>query len=249
MRKYLWLGLYLGPRVLLNWFWITRMAKNPKKYSWIRRYNRVRKFLKMLNRSLRIDYYISGIENLPPIDTYLFYPNHQSFMDPLILIDILRDPLTFVAKEESAKFPFVGKIIKILDGEFMDRNNLREELKTMKNVKHSLLHENKRWAVFPEGTRTKNEDMSMNEFKAGSFKLATATEKMIVPVCMYGTFRPLSTKHHLKRYPVHVHFFEPIKKEEYMEKSTQEIAQFVQDKIKTKLDEFRLKDLEIIKKL
>ena len=61
----------------------------------------------------------------------------------------------------------------------------------MKKIKVSLKEDNLKWIIFPEGTRSKNINHEVNEFKAGSFKMAMSQGVDIYPVATWGSFRVL----------------------------------------------------------
>lgn len=202
------------------------------------RYNKIKDIITKENRHLRVNLIVSGQENLPSDQSYLITPNHQGIMDTLVLFECFEDPISYVAKNELSKIPFVKKIIPTIDGYFLERDNLRQEIKVMKNVQKSLKNDNIKWIIFPEGSRTKNPDFKMNDFKAGTFKFPMAISKKIVPCAIYGTSYVFNRHVHKKKYNIYVHFFEPLTPEMYKNMNTQEVASYAQKLIQDKVDEF-----------
>ncbi|HBD06190.1 MAG TPA: hypothetical protein DCY93_02125 [Firmicutes bacterium] len=246
MIKYARLGIGLIPHLTKASFWIGKYAKHKDKYPLEKRYNKTRHLIHIAFDHFRTDLYIDGEENIPSVNS-LIVPNHQSLMDPVILIHYFSKPITFVAKEETKKFPWFGKLITCIDGVFIERDNLRQEIRIIRQVTESLQNEDKSWVIFPEGTRSKDKDMKMSEFKAGSFKPALSSKAPILPVAIFGTHRILDQKLHRKRYPVQISFLKPIEYEEYKDLSTIDISKLVQDKIAERLEQLKEKDKELLK--
>lgn len=234
----------VGPRIIGGYFaWMRKYAKHPEKYPFKDRYNKVRKLLLALDKSFDVKYIVEGLDKLPK-ETYCLISNHLSAYDPLVFINILEEPCTFVAKKELENKPFAGKIIKGIDGLFLDREDLKQSLRVMMKVEKELKERQKNWIIFPEGTRNKDPLKLVKDFHHGTFRPATKAEVPIVPVALYGTFRVLKRKPIYKAYPIHVKFLDPIYPSEYKSMTTQEIASLCQEKIEQALSyELRKKDL------
>lgn len=175
--------------------------------------------------------------------------NHQSNFDPLLLIDLMETPTTFVSKIETLKFPFVGRVATFLDVLFMDREDLRQSFAVMKEVTRRLEENNERFVIFPEGTRSKNDLRELLEFKPGAFKAPMKAKATIVPVAIFGSYKPLNSKFYQRLYRVDIHFFTPIRYEDYKDLSTSDIAQKVEEMVKEKTNELRLNQTDMIKLL
>ncbi|MCF0118027.1 MAG: 1-acyl-sn-glycerol-3-phosphate acyltransferase, partial [Bacilli bacterium] len=181
----------VGFYILKNYYkWMKPYGKHPERVPFETRYNRFRKFLKVFNERVGVSLYVKGKENIPN-DVCFFAPNHQGFLDPLMLVDIVDKPTSFVGKVEVQKYPFVNYAFKGLDGLFLERDNLRTSIKIIRQVEQSLIADEKSWGIFPEGTRTRNKDFELNDFHAGTFKIALDSKKPIVPVAIFGTSRVL----------------------------------------------------------
>ena len=150
MLKYLRLVFTAGLRILWDWlFYILRYAKHPERYPLEKRYAKVHKLIVYVVDCYRVDFKVKGLEHLRRLEAsdkpYLMCANHESNMDPIVMLYFCEKPISFVAKKETEKFPFVGKIIKSIDGLFMDRDDLRQSLRVMielgkrlENGKHHL---------------------------------------------------------------------------------------------------------------
>ncbi|MBW6411503.1 lysophospholipid acyltransferase family protein [Clostridium weizhouense] len=151
---------------------------------------------------------IIGIENLPKDQTVLFVSNHQSNFDIPLLMSSIDVPKGFIAKKELESWPFISTWMKHLNCIFMDRKNLRKSAQSIvEGIK--LLKNGYSMVIFPEGTRSKGKEIS--EFKSGSFKLATKSKCLIVPITINGTYKLLEQNKNIIR-PADIEIFihEPI---------------------------------------
>ena len=230
--------------ILWDYFaWMRKYAKHPEKYPFEKRYQKVRKLLKKLDKGFNVKYIIEGLDKLPK-EHYCLIANHLSAYDPVALISILDEPCTFVAKQELADKPFAGKIIQGIDGLFLNRDDLKQQLRTMMKVEDSLKQRNKNWIIFPEGKRKKDPLKPTGDFHHGTFRPAVKAGVPIVPVALYGTFRVLKKKPKYKVYPIHIKFLDPIYPEQYKDMTTNQIAGICQEKIEQAIVyELRSKDL------
>lgn len=130
---------------------------------------------------------VIGEENIPKDQPVLYIGNHRSFFDVPITYSRCPDLTGYVAKKELLKAPLLNVWMKYLHCLFLDRENIKEGLKTIlagiDKIKHGISI-----FIFPEGTRNKNEsDLELLPFHEGSFKLATKTGCPVIPVAMNNT--------------------------------------------------------------
>ncbi len=122
---------------------------------------------------------VIGAENIPTDGPVVYVANHQSNFDVPLAITQLPKTKGFIAKAETEKIPFVRTWMRAMQCVFIDRENMRQQVKAISSgVK--LLKSGQSMVIFPEGTRSPNGQMG--EFKAGSLKLATKSGVPIVPV-------------------------------------------------------------------
>ncbi|WP_026886692.1 lysophospholipid acyltransferase family protein [Clostridium beijerinckii] len=129
---------------------------------------------------------VTGLDNLPKNQTVLFVSNHQSNFDIPLLLSSIDIPKGFIAKKELEKLPFISSWMKYINCIFMDRDNLRKSAESIVEGVN-LLKSGYSMVIFPEGTRSKGK--SVDEFKGGSFKLATKSKCPIVPLTIKGTYK------------------------------------------------------------
>lgn len=129
---------------------------------------------------------VHGVENLPQDKPVLFISNHQGNFDIPLLLGYVNKPKGFVAKIEILKMPIIRTWMKYMGCVFMDRNDMRQSLKTI-NEAAEHIKAGCSIVLFPEGTRSKSD--IMGDFKPGSFKLASKAEATIVPVTIKGSYK------------------------------------------------------------
>lgn len=229
-------------KVIPNFFKIiffNLFHRNNMKHSRVRMQRFISDEMRDVSRKIGVKFVVSGQENLPNEQSYLVCPNHQAAYDAVTMISMFKnEPMSLVAKKELRKVPLVGGLNNSLGSVFMDRSNLKQELKDMLKVRKSLQNDDCKWVIFPEGTRTKDPNFKLGEFKPGAMKFPMSIGKKIIPCAIYGTKRVLDPKDHHKEYPVYVHFFPPISKEQYEKMSTNEVAHLLKEMIQKKVDEF-----------
>lgn len=128
---------------------------------------------------------IIGLENIPKDEPVLFIGNHNGFYDIIIPYVLMKRPTGFVAKKEMWKIPILRRWMQNLYCLFLDRDNMKEGLKTiLKGIDY--IKDGKSIAIFPEGTRNKGKQEIL-PFKAGSFKFAEKTGCKIIPMTQNNT--------------------------------------------------------------
>ncbi len=176
---------------------------------------------------------------IPDNEPVLFTPNHRSYWDILCVHNAIKKPVGFVAKIEMYKYPFLKWWMQDIGCIFLDRDNPREGLKTIKQgAEYLKLGHN--MVLCPEGTRNQKDEML--PFKEGSLKMAEKSGCKVIPVAIIGTDDLMENlgKFRMKKGPVKIIFGEPINlktdiPEEYKKRS----AAYVQTKVQAMLDEYR----------
>ena len=224
--------LRVGPRLLgFYLFYLYRWSRHLEKYPRDMRFAKCRKLIQAIGRALNTKVTVFGLENLPKDETFFMVSNHMSAFDPIPYISNVDGNMTFVGKKELMDLPILPAAMTILEGEYIDRDNLRQSLKVMLKVEDDLKNHQKSWMIFPEGTRIRDQMLPVGEFHHGTFRPAMKAKVPIVPAAIYGSFRVLKTKPQFKIYPVFISFLKPIYPEEYQGLSTADVAAIVQKRI------------------
>ena len=148
---------------------------------------RVRAIFKKLLKMAGVTVEVRGFENIPQDRPVLYVGNHRSYFDILVGYTTAPGLLGFVAKKEMEKIPLLSKWMLNVNCLFLDRDNIKEGLKTILAGIEKIRRGVSVW-IFPEGTRNKNEQLSnLLPFKEGSLKIAEKSGCPVVPVAIKGT--------------------------------------------------------------
>lgn len=139
---------------------------------------------KMINFISGVKTTVIGFENIPKDEPVLFIGNHHGFFDVIISYSMMQRPTGFVSKKEFEKVPLFNIWMRYLHCLFIDRENIREGMKTiLKGIDE--IKSGVSIAIFPEGTR--NEGDGIMPFKEGSFKIAEKSGCKIIPMVQNNT--------------------------------------------------------------
>ena len=135
----------------------------------------------------RVKYY--GLENIPGEGGYLLCSNHVTGMDMLFLGVKIKRMVNWMAKAELFKIPVIGWLIRLLGAFPVERGkgDMRAARSTL-----DLLEQGKIVGIFPQGTRTKNKDISKIKVRHGAARFAIESGKPIFPVGISGGERLFS---------------------------------------------------------
>lgn len=195
--------------------------------------------LRIVQGAFKVVIWLSGVkltvigeENVPKDAAVLYIGNHRSYFD--IVLTYARCPrLTgYIAKKEILKVPLLSRWMKFLHCLFLDRDDIREGLKTIlaavDKIKSGISI-----MVFPEGTRsTGPSELEMLPFHEGSFKIATKTGCPIIPVSITNSANLF--ENHLPwvtAVPVTIEYGAPIYPKELSKEEQKFIGKYVQNVI------------------
>ncbi len=131
---------------------------------------------------LGIRYEVSGLENIPQNESFIFLANHQSAWETFFLQDLLPKNrfAVFVLKQELLKIPLVGKGFAALKMIAIDRTNIRNALKEVILQGKQRLDQGFCVVIFPEGTRV--EFGKTAKYQSSGAMLAKQSGYKIVPI-------------------------------------------------------------------
>lgn len=172
----------------------------------------------------------------------VYVGNHLSFFDVVICIVTMPRPMAFISKIENKKMPLVNWWMHALGCVFIDRSNLRQQVKELKKAQERLT-QGLSYTLFPEGTRSK--DGSLQEFKPGAFKVATKSGVDMQPFGIEGTSE-IMRRGSIIVYPatVTMNFGEVIRWNEEMNDRTVELAAEVRQRVRNLVTEISGNDPE-----
>lgn len=151
---------------------------------------------------------VLGTENVPKDTAVLYAGNHRGFAD--IPVGYITAPTTmgFVAKKEIEKVPVFSWWMKSMNCLFIDRDNMKDGLKTIIQGVQNL-KEGFSVFIMPEGTRNKQKELL--PFKEGSFKMAEKANAPIIPVAISNSDAVFERQFpRVKKAHVIIHYGEPV---------------------------------------
>ncbi|XP_064408065.1 1-acyl-sn-glycerol-3-phosphate acyltransferase alpha [Latimeria chalumnae] len=129
---------------------------------------------------IKID--VKGWENFDLKQPYVVVSNHQSSLDLLGMMEILPGRCVPIAKKELMYAGTAGLACWLAGVIFINRKKTDDAISVMCEAAQTMIQDDVRVWVFPEGTR--NHDGSMLPFKRGAFHLAVQAQVPIIPVVM-----------------------------------------------------------------
>lgn len=140
-----------------------------------------------------IPFTLQGWERMPEViregrQPVIFMSNHESMMDPPILIAALPLPAVYLAKKELKYFPFIGWAAWAAGVIYIDRGDRERALRSI-HAAALQIRGGKSVVIFPEGTRSRNGQLL--PFKKGGFALAQDAGVLIIPIATVGGFQVL----------------------------------------------------------
>ena len=131
---------------------------------------------------------LRGWEQLPEAirlgqQPVVFMSNHESQLDPPVLVAALPLPAVFIAKKELKYVPFIGWAGWAAGVIFIDRGNRERAMLSLQDAAQQI-RGGKNVVIFPEGTRSPTGKML--PFKKGGFALAMDAGVPIIPTATVG---------------------------------------------------------------
>jgi 1-acyl-sn-glycerol-3-phosphate acyltransferase len=109
--------------------------------------------------------------------------NHSSYLDGMILTAALPARFTFVIKQEMARFPFAGYLLRRIGSEFVSRENSNQRHQVTRRL-FKAAQSGDALAFFPEGTF--DDRPGLKPFQPGAFGAAWRGRIPVVPVVIFG---------------------------------------------------------------
>ena len=133
--------------------------------------------------------HLIGRENIPRKDSFIMVSNHGSLLDPPFLGHAIGRNISFMAKAELFRIPFLGFIIKAC-GAYPVKRGIADK-NTIKIACKKLSDDNC-IGIFIDGTRQKNG--RVNKPKQGAALLAFKNQKLLLPVAIVNSHRLIRFK-------------------------------------------------------
>lgn len=140
---------------------------------------------------------ISRETNYEKGKSYMFVSNHTSMTDIMLMLHVTPNPFVFVGKKELAKIPLFGFFFK-RTCIMVDRSSPRSRRDVFNRAQHKL-SQGLGVCIFPEGGIPEDENILLDEFKDGAFRLAIDHHIPIAPMTFHDNKKRLSYDFDLNR--------------------------------------------------
>lgn len=192
--------------------------QDSKFYRWV-----LHKTIDALLPVLGVRIHRKGFERKIPEGRFLLVCNHLHDIDPIMLLRYFpKSQLAFIGKKEVAGMFLAGPFLKKTLGQFVNRENDREALKTILECIRLVKEDKCSVAVFPEGYVSK--DHLLRTFRPGVFKIAQKAKVPVVVCTLQDTYKALKSVKKLKGADIHLHLVDIIPAEELEGVTTVDIA-------------------------
>ncbi len=184
---------------------------------------------------LGIDVGACGLENVHHHRSQIFFVNHQSNIDVLILGATVPVPFFWLYKHTLDRMPIIGRALRRQGHVSIVRTDPVRSRESIEKAAR-LVREGKNLLVFPEGTRSGSPQM--RPFKKGVFHLAIDAGAPIVPVSIAHSWK-IMPRGSLRLQPtrVNVRFHPAIDVSAYGRESLPQLMDAVRAAIQSGLDQ------------
>lgn len=142
-----------------------------------------RLWARMILRTCGVKAQIDGLEHLAGLDSYVLVSNHQSLFDILAIVAWMPGEPRFIAKQELAKIPVIGFVMRRSGHIMIDRARGGPSIRRAVEV----ARQGYAIVVFAEGHRFN--DNRVHPFNDGAAWIAILTRLKCVPMAISGTAR------------------------------------------------------------
>jgi len=169
---------------------------------------------------------VSGLERFDPKASYVFMPNHESFLDGPMMVMVIPQSVRVIVKKNVFGIPILGWAMRYVGCVPVDRRAGGGGIKSIEKASRLMRERGYSFLIFPEGTRSL--DGKLQRFRRGGFFLAIAGGAPIVPVTIRGTFELMPKgQFGAKRGTVSVVFHPPVPVDGYSEGNVAELVERV----------------------
>lgn len=132
-----------------------------------------------------IDLRVEGEANLWSHRPAVFIFNHQSALDPVLMLKLVRRDMTVVGKLALRRHPLFGPLFAAAGVVFIDRSDTKAAIEALAPAVKAL-RQGRSLVIAPEGTRSPTP--RLGRFKKGAFHVAMQACVPIVPVVFRNAF-------------------------------------------------------------
>ena len=159
--------------------------------------------------SMFLRWKVNGMKNVPLNGALIVVANHVHLVDPILLMASFPRWISFMAKEELFRYPFLGVIIRWGQAfTVRRRGTIKDRREAIKQAK-DVLSKGLALGMFPEGKR--NRVGRLLPGKPGSAVIASQTGTPLLPVGIIGTEKLKGMTWPWKRPAVVINIGQPFK--------------------------------------
>lgn len=200
------------------------------------RYGLANEMITKMNKSSGYETIAIGQEKLPKEGGYMMYPNHQGKYDVLGIFTTHEKPCSFVMDEKRSHLILVREFLGLVKGKKIILDNPKQTITVFRQMAEELKN-GRKFILFPEGGYKENNRNIVEDFKAGSFKVAQMAKVPIVPVALVDSYKVYNSDEHYGPTKTFVYYLDSIPYSEYKSMKTKEIAAIVRQRIVDKIEE------------
>ena len=163
---------------------------------------------------------VKGLENIPKTGGVVLAGNHTKWLDPVMLVGLVKRQVHFLAKKEL----FEGILCSFVKGMGCVSVNRKTHDKNALIEAENYLNKGLCVGIFPEGTINRTKDVIM-PFKIGAVKMSHDTNSLLVPFIITGKYRIIGKS-------VCIEFLKPIKIGDNLDDENQKLMDIVESKLK-----------------
>jgi 1-acyl-sn-glycerol-3-phosphate acyltransferase len=223
MRFFQWLSFIFYLPHFVN------LAKKVEPLSFHERFKLLQSSCIELLKALKVELSITLPDELNLDQAYYLVSNHQGTFDPILLVASSPVAHSFISKVENLKLPIIGQWGRLIEFITFNRDDFNENVSMLRQATR-FLKEGKSLLVFPEGTRSKSNQL--NAFKVGAFLPAYMSKSAILPVAMVNAY---TLKHRKK---ITIHYGQPIAYEAYKDLSYEDLSEQLHQSIQTLMSSY-----------
>lgn len=172
---------------------------------------------------------VRGAEQVDWTRAYVVMGNHQSLLDPFVVLPAFpRRPIA-IEKVENLELPVYGWLTRAWGNIPIKREDREQAIAGVESAKAKLAAGHS-IGIMPEGTRTKTGEIG--PFKKGGFHLALGAGAEILPFSIRGAFECIAVNGwRVRRTPIVVTFLPPIPTTGYTVETLDDLVARVRDAV------------------
>lgn len=232
MKQWRKIQLWLRFGILLPFFYLSALWQRRRPFEL--RFAALQKWCRIIVRLAMAKVEVVVHDGIIGTQGALIVGNHQGSMDPFLLVSTSVVPTTAVSKVENLKIPLIGTWLKTLEAITFQRESIKDSVRMMKETA-TVLQKPRNVVIFPEGTRSKSNEMG--EFKAGALKAAYMAKADIMVVVLVNSYTILDAVGK-ERKPIHIVYDQVIPYDQYQHLSTVELAEKIQSRMKEVIHQY-----------